>query len=46
MQERMHVVKAKLFKPSYCMNKNMEIFGAYWHKAKIHRCEQPIPICE
>ena len=39
MQERMCIAKAKLFKPSTHVNKNMETFGACRHKAKMHRCE-------
>ena len=37
MDERILIAKAKLFKPSLYLNKNMEIFGSFRHKAKIHR---------
>ena len=46
MQERIHIAKAKLFKPSFHINKNMEIFGACRHKVMMHRYEQCIPINE
>ena len=44
MQERIEIAKAKLFRPSQYMNKNIEIFRACRHKAKIYRYEQCLPI--
>ena len=40
MEERIQFAKAKLFKSSNVMNKNMEIFRACRHKAKIHHYEK------
>ena len=37
MEERLTILKKKHDKRVTVMNKNLEIYGACWHKATFHR---------